>query len=427
MPSVRPRKIGIRHGGLQNAFMNSPITHSPTDPSPAGRSLAHGNRFQRAYYRWARPHYERIGRDDPALGAEIEAIDQWLYSGKSRAAWVVWTLGLAVLVGGLHRMGMAWLVALLLGCLLYVGLTIVLAAAWLSPNAHRSAQTGPLPPVTVRFLWGLVVGGVAAVLGLITGSWLKKGTVDWPGLMVLAEKSALTILLLAGGLSVLVAVVAWAGRVARARRLQQLTLVAERDAARALAAEAELRVLQAQIQPHFVFNTLATLQHWVDRGDPRAAPLLRELTGFLRRSTEMLGRHQVPLHEEAQAVCHYLAILQARWESRLAYVVDISSDCADLLFPPGLLLTLVENAVVHGIEPALHGGRIEVRAERTADGWCLWVDNTGHGLAPGASAGVGLANARLRLQQHFGAAVQLTLEQTPEGVTRAAIRSGAQP
>lgn len=398
------------------------FTAEPADSTARRRSLADGNRFQRAYHRWALPHYERIGRDDPSLRAEIEEIDQWLYSRKSLPAWLGWLLGLAAVVGGLYRAGVSLGEALVLGTLIYGGLSFVLLAAWLSPKDRKAVRQRSERTTLTRFVWGLVAGMAAALAGLVVGHWIGKGAVDWAGLHQLMEKAALTVLLVAGGMALLVGIVAWAGRTFRARRLQRLSLMAERDAARAAAAEAELRLLQAQIQPHFVFNTLATLQHWVDRSDPRAAPLLRELTGFLRRSTEMLGRHQVPLSEEAQAARHYLAILQARLGDRLAFEVAIDPACEVIPLPPGLLLTLVENAVEHGIEPSLRGGRIEVTACRDTAGWTLQVDDTGQGLAAPVREGVGLSNLRQRLAQHYGGHAVLTLEPHSMGGTRAAIR-----
>jgi len=205
----------------------------------------------------------------------------------------------------------------------------------------------------------------------------------------------------------------WAVGTARRGQLQralvQLRLQHERDAAARQASEARLHLLQAQIQPHFLFNTLAALQHWVDTGDARAGELLRTMTAFLRGSTELLGRSQVGLAEEAQTLRHYLTVMQARLGARLRFEIDIAQECAAQTLPPGLLLTLVENAVEHGIEPGLHGGCVRVRSWREGDDFRLTVSDDGVGLAQGWREGVGLANSRERLEHAYGTRASLSI------------------
>ena len=151
---------------------------------------------------------------------------------------------------------------------------------------------------------------------------------------------------------------------------------------------------------------LAALQHWVDVGDARAAPLLRALTGFLRGSTELMLRDGVTLAQECALVRHYLAIMQSRLGQRL---------------PPGLLVTLVENAVEHGIEPQLHGGEVQVIARHldTANGvFELRVLDDGAGLAAGlggGAEGVGPINSRERLRHQFGTRAELLVRPRADG------------
>ncbi|MCY4746028.1 histidine kinase [Pelomonas sp. UHG3] len=173
-------------------------------------------------------------------------------------------------------------------------------------------------------------------------------------------------------------------------RLRELD---EQDAALRLST----RLAAAQIQPHFLFNTLASLQHWVDTGDARAAPLLRDFTGYLRATLPMFEREQQPLADEMAMVQRYLAIMQARLGKRLRYTLDVAPDVAATELPPGLVLTLVENAIAHGIEPQLGGGHITVRAARDGTAVRIQVADDGPGLAPGWRDGVGLANTRRRL------------------------------
>ncbi|WP_374658955.1 sensor histidine kinase [Inhella sp.] len=165
------------------------------------------------------------------------------------------------------------------------------------------------------------------------------------------------------------------------------------------------RLATAQIHPHFVFNTLASLTHWVESGDARAAPLLRDFSAYLRATLPMFEREQQPLAEELELVRRYLTIMQARMGERLQWQVEHDASLDALPLPPGSLLTLVENAVTHGIEPSLRGGRIEVH---TAPGRpaCITVRNTGEDLDPSAPEGLGLSNTRERLVA-LGAGLQL--------------------
>lgn len=193
------------------------------------------------------------------------------------------------------------------------------------------------------------------------------------------------------------------------RELAQLSRAQEREAAARQAAESRLHLLQAQIQPHFLFNTLAALQHWVDQGDPRAGPLLADLSDYLRGSTALLARAEAPLAEEAQTARQYLRILQARLGARLRFEIDVEPACAGQLLPSGILLSLVENAVEHGIAPALQGGCVQVRARRVAGSLRLEVRDDGAGLAEPVAEGLGLAHCRERLQRRFGARATLQL------------------
>jgi sensor histidine kinase YesM len=177
-------------------------------------------------------------------------------------------------------------------------------------------------------------------------------------------------------------------------RLREL---AEQEAALKLST----RLAAAQIQPHFLFNTLASLQHWVDTGDARAAPLLRDFTAYLRATLPMFERELQPLADEMEMVKRYLAIMQARLGARLDFALDVPAGLAGLTaeLPPGVVLTLVENAIAHGIEPQLRGGRIDVAARADGGRLVLTVRDDGPGLVPGWAEGVGLSNTRRRLLQ----------------------------
>jgi LytS/YehU family sensor histidine kinase len=200
-------------------------------------------------------------------------------------------------------------------------------------------------------------------------------------------------------------------------RLRELD---ERDQAISMA----LQLATAQVQPHFLFNSLASLQHWVSTGDARAAALLTELTAYLRATLPLFERRSLSLAQELEAVRHYLAVLQLRFGERLRSEVQAAPETLQASLPPGVLLTLVENAVEHGLAPKLQGGEVRVLAQVTADGRIsVTVCDDGVGLPapdpgpadPNSTRGVGLRNTRTRLQQLHGAAAELSLHNQASG------------
>ena len=174
-------------------------------------------------------------------------------------------------------------------------------------------------------------------------------------------------------------------------------------------AETRLHLLQAQIEPHFLFNTLASAQQLAAGKAPEAAQLLSHLTRFLRAAMPRLRDGEATLGQEIDMINAYLAIMQARLGDRLRYSVDVDPALHPLRFPSLMLMTLVENAIKHGIEPLKEGGEISVTVSRTASRLVANVTDTGMGLADVVGAGVGLDNIRERLRVRFGAAGSLKL------------------
>jgi LytS/YehU family sensor histidine kinase len=216
----------------------------------------------------------------------------------------------------------------------------------------------------------------------------------------------------------------WFVVVYRAQQIEaRLRELDERDRAVALTRQ----LATAQIQPHFLFNSLASLQHWVYTRDDRAGPMLASLTGYLRATLPLFERQALTLGEELEAVRRYLEVMQARLGPRLRFEVDAEPAALATALPPGVLLTLVENAVEHGVSPQLSGGEVRVSARVEPDGaLCLEVVDDGPGLPPdGAVVGpghVGLANTRARLAQAFGEQASLTLADAPDGGCSATLR-----
>jgi signal transduction histidine kinase len=185
------------------------------------------------------------------------------------------------------------------------------------------------------------------------------------------------------------------------------------------ALDARLSLLHAQIEPHFLFNTLANVQALVESRSDNAAPVLRHLIAYLRAAMPRLNEADSTLANEAQLLRAYLELMHLRMPDRLQFDISIEPGLEALSFPTMALLTLVENAVRHGIDPSEEGGRISVGGRRDAATGTvtLWVADTGVGLAETAAPGTGLANLRARLQAFYGDNARLDLhEVSPHGL-----------
>jgi sensor histidine kinase YesM len=179
--------------------------------------------------------------------------------------------------------------------------------------------------------------------------------------------------------------------------------------------EANLKMLQAQIEPHFLFNTLANVSSLID-GDPALAKrLLERLNDWLRVALVRARSDSATLGDELYMLENYLQILKIRFGDRLRWRIDVPEDARLTVFPPMLLQPLVENAVRHGIEPKLGGGEIGIRATSDASTLRIEVSDTGVGLIGNEFGGAGLANVRARLVALFGASGGLTLENKAGG------------
>jgi CHASE1-domain containing sensor protein len=181
----------------------------------------------------------------------------------------------------------------------------------------------------------------------------------------------------------------------------------------------QLRMLQAQIEPHFLFNTLANVISFIDRDPKSARRMLQHLTRSLRQALERSRENISTLEQEAEMLRDYLSIFTMRLGPRLDFTIEIPEELLKLPFPPMLLQPLVENAVKHGIEPKVEGGRIAIKAEKTNGLLRLSVSDTGLGLSgPMNTSGLGLENVRARLHALYSAGAGLVLEENmPCGAT----------
>jgi signal transduction histidine kinase len=220
-----------------------------------------------------------------------------------------------------------------------------------------------------------------------------------------------------------------------AAQQQALAFQLERSELERRALDARLRLVQAQVQPHFLFNTLANVRALVNAGSPQAPLVLDSLIAYLRAATPRLGQTDSTLDAELQLVTAYLELMQMRMPDRLLYAVHAEPGARGLRCPPMTLLTLVENAVRHGIDPSEQGGRIEVDVALRDGRCCARVLDTGVGLQQGAAArgqgssglGTGLDSLRERLQLAFAGDARLRLSSLQPHGTRAEIEFPAQP
>jgi signal transduction histidine kinase len=304
-------------------------------------------------------------------------------------------------------------------CSLAVLCAFVAGAAWLQRDGLIGLFAAILLPMLLacavlllaarllgaRFGWhaawsGLLLSGAAGALGALAPyrAWMQ----------VLA--CAFGIVVLALGLPL------WQAQV-RARAQQMAGL-------RHAVLAAELKALQAQVEPHFLYNTLANTRYLARQDPERAAQMLEHLIAWLHSALPDMRSQASTLGREFDLAGHYLALMAIRFGERLQYRVDCPAGLADMPVPPLLLMTLVENAVKHGVERK--AGPVSVTLDAQAAGAAVTItvgdDGAGPGAGPGGTvlgSGVGLRNLRERLVALYGGAARFELRRTPAGVTEA--------
>lgn len=327
------------------------------------------------------------------------------------------------LLAGKERLGLyllAWVpLAALLARLLTAGgelswteaatIVVPLSAvyAFVCLSAFYLCRFVPIQPVGIPRL--LVANGAAAALS--SGLWVLSGRALTTalGLEAKYERHTLTLFgmgvllyLLAAALHYILLAME-ASRQARAREAE----------ARVLAREAELKALKAQVNPHFLFNSLHSIAALTGADPARAREMCVLLSDFLRGSLGLGERESVPFGEELALVNRFLAIEQVRFGARLRVEQRVEEDTKECPVPPLLLQPLVENAVRHGIATLVEGGAILIEARRAQGSLLIALENT---FDENASArrgnGLGLANVRKRLDVRYGNAARLDVRVT---------------
>jgi Histidine kinase len=361
--------------------------------------------WMKRYLTWASPYYDKFS---PERRLEVAEIDRWLYSRKS-IGFIIGLIGSAIgLFLGLRAAGLSNVFAALATAVAYVLVLVAVSSTWFAGDIliDRRPKFVRQSPLLAAFYF-LLMGYIGALIGFVFGAYMaskESFTVDRTlslfveGFAKTAPAAAALAFLMVGAVCITLVI----KKQQLQFRLSRLNNEANTQKNLNALNEAKLRLLQAQIKPHFLFNTLAALQYWTDTGDARASGLLKSLTAFLRGSTDSMDNELIDLSDEVALVSEYLKIMQYRMDKKLNIEINLDKNAEQAKIPPALLLTLVENAVEHGIEPSLNGGLIQIDAVVVDAVLKLTVKNTGSALGYQFCEGVGLKNSRERIRALYG-------------------------
>ncbi len=215
--------------------------------------------------------------------------------------------------------------------------------------------------------------------------------------------------------------ITYKGRIQAEVKAAAATETAESEQLKRQVVEARMAAMQAQVEPHFLFNTLASIDHLIETDPPRASQMQKNLIALLRASMPTMRENHPTAHNlgrEMAVIRPYLEILKVRMEDRLQTRINVPDGLLSADFPSMMIQSLVENAIKHGLEPKAEGGTLDVKAEIVHGKLAVTVADTGLGFGRAATAGtgVGLANIRERLQLLYGNKASMTIgENTPSG------------
>ena len=217
--------------------------------------------------------------------------------------------------------------------------------------------------------------------------------------------------------------IVYAGRVKAEVTAAVAQETAEAESLKRQVVEARMAAMQAQVEPHFLFNTLASIDHLIEVDPPRASRMQKNLIALLRASMPALRESETNLGRELAVVRPYLEILRVRMEDRLRTEINVSEGLHSAEFPPMMLQSLVENAIKHGLEPKPEGGTLSVGAEVAHGKLAVSVADTGAGFGRAATAGTGtgLDNIRERLKLIYGGDAELRIAENAPTGTRVTI------
>ena len=288
--------------------------------------------------------------------------------------------------------------------------------SWLVIDTGRLLLSGHKEILWPKGPWGYVLVALGVTVGFLGGNAIGDAWVGAPLLEFRsfgAHKMASTIIIT---LAATIGMCFFFFSLGKSKHMQSQLDVAQRDAT-----EARLKLLETQLEPHMLFNTLANLRVLITADPPRAVAMLDRLNSYLRVTLSGSRTLAHPLSAEFNRLGDYLELMSVRMGERLRYTLDLPDELRDLPVPPLLLQPLVENSIRHGLEPKVEGGEIAVRAHKDAGRLVIEVSDTGVGLdaaAPSEGSGFGLEQVRERLATVYGVQAQMHLAATPAGGTR---------
>jgi hypothetical protein len=278
-------------------------------------------------------------------------------------------------------------------------------------QAFREIRKGIVVMWWGFFDWVAVVSWKALLLVSFLGLILGGGIFKLPTLAFLLIVASFIIKVVAGGKRRAELTASQATQRAETEQLERMLL------------EARMEALQAQIEPHFLFNTLASIDQLIQTDPARASRMQQSLIRYLRSAMPQMRDGSRPsLGQQVNLCSAFLEIMSVRMEGRLQPVVSVPEGLKSAVFPSMMLQTLVENAIKHGLEPKPEGGRLEIGAEIVDGQLAVHVLDNGIGFMPKAEGGVGLANVRARLKALYNGRAELIISVPPAGGTCATIK-----
>ena len=264
----------------------------------------------------------------------------------------------------------------------------------------------------------IIFMAVAILLGSLFGFWLAAQILgfDFYKAVVSGWRGFVSVLVISLVFSVILSYFYYS-----TAKIAQTQAEAQKERAERLAnenklTEARLQLLQAQVEPHFLFNTLANVTSLIDTQPDKARYMLEKFIDYLRATLERTREAESTLGKEMELIRAYLDIIHIRMGDRLRYNIDVPASLHSLAFPPMLFQPLVENAVKHGLEPKVEGGTLTISARRENGTLQLAVEDNGLGFEGERSGGLGLVNVRERLAVLYDGKAKLIMqERTPCG------------
>ncbi len=376
----------------------------------------------------------KLAKLSPAEQAEILAFDTLLKGHVGRGILVfiaLWATGMALFRWSTAS-EVSWFEAAVLSLMMMGAIGVGLLSAWFG-----HARFTPSIKLFFSTLSLAIAGGV---VGGTIGRFVKHGFDGFAGFESIesfsgSELSRAYLPVLIGGLIAgliyfaLLMMIVQFRRSQLQRRVEELAETAQQERLARQLTDARLKLLQAQVEPHFLFNTLASVQQLADARAPEAAALVSQLITFLRSGLSGLREESSTLQREFRMVDAYLAIMKTRMDSRLVYRLELPAELASQPVPPAMLISLVENAIKHGLEPYPAGGEIVIAASIQSGQLRVVVADNGRGMEARVAVdsmkagdheggGLGLANVRERLAALYGAAASLeTINHNLHGFT----------